>query len=755
VVTSLPFTDALETFEATRDPEDLVRCTGDDGRNVWYRFVPDHDGTFCVRTNGSDYPAVPHPLVGSCTGNGVYDDSFCGERDTLTFRASANVPILVQLSDPFRSLGRGEHLVVTIADAAADTDGDGVPDCADVCIGVPDPDQQDSDYDGVGDACDTCIGPGADLDGDGYCGDWDRCPTLYDPGDGDVDFDGFGDACDTCPGFGTVDTDGDGICDEEDNCPTVANPTQFDSDGDGIGSACDPCWGYGPDTDGDGWCDESDNCPTVYNPGQEDSDDTDGFGDACDSCPGYGTVDTDGDGVCDEADDCPTIVNPDQRDGDGDGIGDACDVCPAMPLLLTDTDSDGDGRPNLCDACTDDPTDACATLLGITGSGGLVRVGKNVGGSFVTWTGLNNAGSALAVQPGTGTLFTLTFDYDLQVLALATVDPTTGASHVVGPIGLHDPFIGLTFAQNGRLFALGRQNDRLVTIDPATGAAADVGSLGLGRGDGHGIAFDRNGDLLLADDTRLLAIDPGDATLKPIVALHMPSYCGQDGHFVSLGVAADGSLLGLLYCGWSYLATIDRATGVVALASQNMAVTGVAFPIAPCDGCNVERCGNCADDDGDGLVDVEDPDCCTEGTGTLDVTRAWITPHDGGTAVRLAGRVAGTGELPPAGATDVRVQLSGGADGKTVCADIPAAALAPRSGGVVFTDLRGKLASARGIRSLALRARPQNGGAMLSLVGRKVPLVTPTGPVAVTLALHPSGGIASANRCYAGTARPR
>jgi hypothetical protein len=39
------------------------------------------------------------------------------------------------------------------AHTALDTDGDGVPDCTDVCPTVPDPLQSDFDGDGLGDAC--------------------------------------------------------------------------------------------------------------------------------------------------------------------------------------------------------------------------------------------------------------------------------------------------------------------------------------------------------------------------------------------------------------------------------------------------------------------------------------------------------------------------------------------------------------------------------------------------------------------------
>lgn len=78
---------------------------------------------------------------------------------------------------------------------AQDSDGDGVRDCIDNCVGVPNADQRDGDGDGVGDAC-------------------DNCPRTSNPDQADSDGDGVGDACQkaSC----AWDLDGNGIVDGAD-----------------------------------------------------------------------------------------------------------------------------------------------------------------------------------------------------------------------------------------------------------------------------------------------------------------------------------------------------------------------------------------------------------------------------------------------------------------------------------------------------------------------------------------------------------
>jgi hypothetical protein len=166
------------------------------------------------------------------------------------------------------TLIRGRPAFISKEALTVDADGDGDPDLADNCPGVPNPSQADRDGDGIGDACND----EKDADGDEWTDALDNCPAVANESQADSDGDGVGDACND-----EQDTDGDEIADGRDNCPTFANPAQADRDGDGVGDACNDA----SDADGDEWADSRDNCPSVSNPTQRDHD-HDGIGDACD-----------------------------------------------------------------------------------------------------------------------------------------------------------------------------------------------------------------------------------------------------------------------------------------------------------------------------------------------------------------------------------------------------------------------------------------------------------------------------------------
>lgn len=201
-------------------------------------------------------------------------------------------------------------------DTNVDTDGDGIPDGADVDVngdGIAD-NGTDSDGDGINDASDVDQIGGGDSDGDGIS-------DLVDTIDNSVDSDGDGLPDDIDPNDSNTDTDGDGIPDGAD----------VDVDGDGIPD-------NGTDSDGDGINDRAD---ADSNPGLTDTDhdgviddyDLDIDGDGIDNTA-EGSGDLDGDGI------------PDNRDFDTDGDG--------IPDVLEGAgDADGDGIPNFRDLDSD------------------------------------------------------------------------------------------------------------------------------------------------------------------------------------------------------------------------------------------------------------------------------------------------------------------------------------------------------------------------------------------------------------------
>ncbi len=240
-----------------------------------------------------------------------------------------------------------------------DTDGDGIPDCADAetCDGLDndgdgtiDEGFPDTDGDGTADCIDTETCDGFDNDGDGMVDegfpdtDGDGILDCFDPDDDndgivdagdtdplnpficqDIDFDGCDDCSIGTDGFGPLndynllndglDTDGDGVCDSAD--------VDDDNDGWGDNEDLDPLNPYiCNDEDGDG-CDD---CSVGI----------DGFGVQADFDPNNDGTDTDGDGICDAGD----------ADADNDGVLDVDDTDPLDPYVCQDLDGDG------CDDCS-------------------------------------------------------------------------------------------------------------------------------------------------------------------------------------------------------------------------------------------------------------------------------------------------------------------------------------------------------------------------------------------------------------------
>jgi len=119
-------------------------------------------------------------------------------------------------------LNRHDNCPLATNEDQADGDEDGVGDACDNCLDAANNDQTDSDGNGIGDACEAGMFYDSSRDSDG-----DMVPDIAD-------------VCPGRPNPGQADTDGDSLGDECDNCPSVANYDQTDSDGDGSGDACSP-----------------------------------------------------------------------------------------------------------------------------------------------------------------------------------------------------------------------------------------------------------------------------------------------------------------------------------------------------------------------------------------------------------------------------------------------------------------------------------------------------------------------------------
>ncbi len=202
-----------------------------------------------------------------------------------------------------------------------DSDGDGVPDAADICPGGDD--NIDADADGTPDFCDNCPDDPAKTE-PGQCG----CGVA----DTDTDADGTADCNDECVddpnkiapgdcgcGVADTDTDNDGTADCNDEC--VDDPNKIAPGDCGCGVA-------DMDTDNDGTADCNEEC-------DDDSNKTEPGVCGC----GTADIDFDNDGVADCIDNCPNDANADQADTDGDDIGDVCD------------DDGPAGQPNPCGDC--------------------------------------------------------------------------------------------------------------------------------------------------------------------------------------------------------------------------------------------------------------------------------------------------------------------------------------------------------------------------------------------------------------------
>jgi hypothetical protein len=98
VITAIPFTDNIDTTNATASPDDFVLCPT--SGSVWYTITPEADIRLEANTFGSDYDTILTVLSGtpgSFSFVDCNDDTF-GVQSRVVFNASAGTPYYFQVA---------------------------------------------------------------------------------------------------------------------------------------------------------------------------------------------------------------------------------------------------------------------------------------------------------------------------------------------------------------------------------------------------------------------------------------------------------------------------------------------------------------------------------------------------------------------------------------------------------------------------------------------------------------------------------
>jgi hypothetical protein len=121
-----------------------------------------------------------------------------------------------------------------------------------------------------------------------------------------------------------------------------------------------------------------------------------------------------------------------------------------------------------------------------------------------------------------GVLYGVTSNQSVSPRRLITIDPNTGAGTIVGPLGC-GPVADIA-SKNGKLWGWCESGDDLVTINTATGAATVVADSGLNTW-GDAMSFDQTGTLYAAfrdfnNDGKVYRAKPSSGQASAIAKLN-------------------------------------------------------------------------------------------------------------------------------------------------------------------------------------------------------------------------------------------
>jgi len=232
------------------------------------------------------------------------------------------------------------------------------------------------------------------------------------------------------------------------------------------------------------------------------------------------------------------------------------------------------------------------------------------------------------------------------------------------------------------------------------------------------------------DTLALLAIQPQDENHNPIA-----------GHFVLPDGAGPGIPLDIADTPPPTTTTTSTLPGATTSTTPPATTTTSTLP------ATTEVCGNCIDDDVDGLVDFEQAACCpAAGVRTFTLRRARLGAAGTGSHLSVTASVADTALADVVPGHDVFLQVRGGPS--PFCARIPADHLVVKHGKTaVFVDRKQTVAGAGGITKATLRGAKS--ALVIHLEGPRAQLALPAaGPLELVVAFR---DVAGANRCSSAT----
>ncbi len=412
------------------------------------------------------------------------------------------------------------------ADAAMwyqDGDGDGFGNPASfavACVAAEDYVADSSDCDDSN----ASVHPGADE----YCNDVDDdCDGEVDEDDAldastwylDYDEDGFGDAvrykvsCEAPDWYVADSTD----CDDVDGsihpgASEICDGLDDDCDGEVDEGAVDPATWYA-DLDGDGYGDPGSSAEACQAPEGYVADSTD-----CDD--GEASVHPGADEYCNETDDdCDGEVDEGAAvdapewyvDADEDGYGDeteslvACEAPSGYSASPDDCDdSDPQVHPEANDAC-DGVDQDCDGQVDENSTDGQHMITADTTGGFIYRVDPDGTTTVISeLDPGYS-INTVAVDdagralgYDVNSGKLVEIDVCSGTIIELGATGT-ELICGLSFADDGRLYAIDQTSNQTFEVDTETGLATYIGDLGFDLGP-CGMAHDCSTDELIGAD---------------------------------------------------------------------------------------------------------------------------------------------------------------------------------------------------------------------------------------------------------------